>query len=257
MKTHGTVREGLTALLLILLLSGCNFPETASEPSLNEQAATFVAMTLNVPSTPTYTRTPLPTPTPAGTGTGTPTLTITPTYSMPMLRVNESTNCRTGPGQSYDILFTFLPGATVEIAGKAPTDNYWVIKLPDGNRTCWLWGEFTTASGSYWAVPTVNPPPTSTASLPAAPGISNWEYLCGYGASGPNATVDLKWSDRADNESGYRIYRNDELVTELAPNSTAYSEVINVEEGKNITYRIEAYNSTGASSSSTISFSCQ
>ena len=72
-----------------------------------------------------------------------------------------------------------------------------------------------------------------------------------------NVTVNLKWTDRAEDESGYRIYRGDELVTELPPNSTAFSEVIDVDAGENITYRIEVVNSAGASSSSPISFSCQ
>ena len=63
----------------------------------------------------------------------------------------------------------------------------------------------------------------------------------------------LPWSD---DESGYRIYRNDKLVTELPPNSTAFSEVIDTEAGENITYRIEVFNEAGASSSSPISFSC-
>jgi hypothetical protein len=229
----------------------------SDEISLNEQAATIVAMTLNAEGsyTPTQENTPVPTPTLAVTKTPTPT--VTPTYSIPLLRVNEPTNCRTGPGQSYDILFTLLPGTSLEIVGRYPTNNYWTVKVQGLDDPCWIWGEYSTASGSYWTVPSVTPPATATASPPTGPSISNWEYLCGYNGSGPNATVTLEWNDRAENESGYRIYRNDELVTELPPNSNAYSEVIDVEEGENITYRIEAYNSTGTSSSSNISFSCQ
>jgi len=242
-------------LLLCLLLTACNLPETDSNDDLSSQAGTLVAMTLAAQSTPTRENTPLPSPTLAGTGTPTPT--ITPTYSVPMLRINESTNCRTGPGQSYDILFTFNPGATVEIVGRYPTNNYWTVKVQGMDEPCWIWGEYTTASGSTWTVPSITPPPTSTASPPTAPSISNWEYLCGYGASGPNVTVNLKWGDRAENEIGYRIYRGDERVMDLPVNSTTYSETINVEAGEDITYRIEVFNNTGTSSSSIISFSCQ
>jgi uncharacterized protein YraI len=256
MKTRKFALAGFVSLALVL--SGCNFPFPSSELSLNDQAATFVAMTLNA-TTPGQPVQSSPTPRPANSPSPTATInltstgTITPTYSVPMLKVNEATNCRTGPGQSYPILFTLLPGATVEIAGKAPAENYWVVKLPDGNRTCWLWGEFTTASGSYWAVPTVNPPPTSTASPPVAPSISNWEYTCGFG----NATITIEWRDRAEDESGYRIYRDDEKVTELPPNSSSFTEVVPLELGETVSYRVEAFNNAGASSASPISFSCE
>jgi len=164
----------------------------------------------------------------------------------------QATNCRTGPGQSYEVLFTLLPGASVEIAGRYPTNNYWTVKVEGLDEPCWMWGEYATPSGSYWAVPSVTPPATLTPGPPNAPSFSNWEYSCGLN----NATVTLKWNDRSDDESGYRIYRNDKLVTELPPNSTAFSEVIDVEVGENITYRIEVFNGAGASSSSPISFSC-
>ena len=106
-------------------------------------------------------------------------------------------------------------------------------------------------------MPTVNAPATVTASPPTAPGIANWEYLCGYSGSGPNVTVTLEWTDRSDDETGYRIYRNGESVAELPPNSNSYSEVINVVAGENLTYLIEVFNNAGTASSAPISFSCQ
>lgn len=248
----------LALISLCLLLTACNMPFLNSSPEddLNTQAATLVALTLNAHSpTATHENTPLPTPTLAVTRTPTPT--ITPTYSVPMLTVNEPTNCRTGPGQSYEILFTLLPGAKVEIVGNYPTNNYWTVKVQGLAEPCWMWGEYVTLSGSHWTVPTVVPPATLPPSPPTAPSLSSWDYLCGYSGSGPNATVNLKWTDRAENESGYRIYRNDKLVTELPPNSSAYSEVVDVEAGENIVYRIEVFNSAGASSSAPITFSCQ
>ena len=249
----------LIPIMICLFLTACSLPLTTSPTEdINNQAATLVAMTLNPPVTPTQEiqqNTPLPTPTLAITRTPTPT--ITPTYSVPMLTVNEPTNCRTGPGQSYDILFTLLPGASVEIVGSYPTNNYWTVKVQGLTEPCWMWGEYATVSGSDWAVPTVVPPPTTTASPPTAPSISSWDYQCGYSGSGPNISVDLKWTDRAEDESGYRIYRNDKLITELPPNSNAYSEVVDVNTGENITYRIEVVNSAGTTSSSPISISCQ
>jgi hypothetical protein len=240
-------------ICLCLLLTACNLPlnEDADE-DLNAEAATIVAMTLNAPdTTPTRTQTPLPTPTLAITKTPTPT--ITPTYSVPLLTINEPTNCRIGPGQSYDIIFTLLAGASVEIVGRHPTSNYWTVKVQGLDQPCWVWGEFSTASGSHWTVPTVNPPATASPSPPEAPSISNWEYVCGFG----NVTVTLEWSDRADDESGYRIYRNGESVAELAPNSSSYTEVAESDPGESFTYLIEVVNSAGTSRSSPINFSCQ
>ena len=86
--------------MICLFLTACSLPlSTSPTEDINNQAATLVAMTLNPQVTPTQEiqqNTPLPRPTLAITLTPTPT--ITPTYSVPMLTVNEPTNCRTGPG---------------------------------------------------------------------------------------------------------------------------------------------------------------
>jgi hypothetical protein len=249
----------LTLIFFCLLLTACNIPLTGSdaddEADLNNQAATLVAMTLDAITTPTFTNTPLPTPTLSMTKTPKPT--ITPTYSVPMLTINEPTNCRTGPGQSYDILFTFNAGATAEILGSYPTNNYWTVKWQGGDGFCWVWGEYATASGSHWTVPTVNPPPTSTASPPNAPSVSSWDYLCGFSGSGPNVTVTIEWTDRAEGESGYRIYRNGESVAELPPNSNTFTEVVDIDQGQNMTYLIEVFSSAGTARSSPINFGCE
>lgn len=241
----------------LLLLSACNFPRSSSAPSPDDQVATVAAMTLGAQITSTLENTPLPTPSPTLAVTKTPTPTITPTYSIPMLTVDEPTNCRTGPGQSYDIIIALLPGASVEIVGRYPTNNYWTVKVQGLGEPCWLWGEYATVSGSTWTVPSVTPPATATPSPPSAPSISNWDYLCGYSASGSNATVNLKWNDRAEDELGYRIYRDDERVMDLPANSTTYSETIDIEEGEPISYWIEVFNNAGASTTSKISFTCQ
>jgi hypothetical protein len=258
MKTRRITLAG--SISFLLLLSACNMPGLSSEPSIHDQAATFVAQTLNASPPGETVGTPpatLPANSPTRAATSGPTGTITPTYSVPMLEVDEPTNCRSGPGQNYEIITTFQAGAKAEIVGRYPENNWWLINNPFGSGTCWIWGEFATVSGSHWTVPSVTPPPPATAGLPAPPSISNWEYFCSYGSSGPNVTFNLTWSDRAVDETGYRIYRNDELVTELPPNSSSFSEVVDVESNEEITYRLEVYNSTGASSASLIRFKCQ
>ena len=244
----------IALVFICLLLTACNLPFTdTGEEDLNNEAATIVALTLEAAQTSTPTNTPKPSSSPTLAFTRTPTPTITPTYSVPMLKVNEPTNCRTGPGQSYDIVFTLLSGASAEIVGSYPSDNYWIVKVQGLAEPCWIWGEYSTVSGSHWAVPTVLPPATASPSPPEAPGISDWEYLCGFG----NVTVDLTWIDHAEDESGYRIYRDGEQITELPPNSTAFSEVVESVPGESFTYLIEVFNSAGTASSAPINFSCQ
>jgi hypothetical protein len=245
---------------LLLLLSACTLPGLSGDPSLNDQAATFVAMTLNATASgeplPTA-QTPRPANSPTQAASNGPASTITPTYSVPMLEVEDPTNCRSGPGANFDIITVFQSGASAEIVGRSAQNDWWLINNPFGTGTCWISGEFATVSGSESTVKVVTPPPPATADLPAPPSISNWDYFCSFSGSGPNITFNLTWSDRAVDETGYRIYRNDELVTELPPNSGSFSEVVDVESNERLTYRLEVFNNTGASSASPISFSCQ
>ncbi|MFZ5905033.1 MAG: hypothetical protein ACOYZ8_15925 [Chloroflexota bacterium] len=253
------------SFLLAFAFSACNFPTpTDNAPAFNDQAATIVAQTLTgaplaTPTAPGTPQTPLASPLAPGTPSPTATLTptITPTYSTPFLRINESTNCRTGPGQEYEIVFTFLPGASTEIVAHYPADNYWVVKLPNSNNTCWVWGEYATPSGSYWAVPSTTPPPTATAVPPAAPRGLTYSYLCTYNGVNIDATTTLTWKDMANNETGYRVLRLGTGIVELPANSTTYTDTYAVNAGDTITYSIVAFNSSGSSQSGTISFSCQ
>jgi hypothetical protein len=82
-----------------------------------------------------------------------PTGTITPTYSVPILRVLEQTNCRTGPGQDYEVVYTYLSWKELEIVGAYPQENYWLVKSPESpTGECWLWGGYVEVKGSYWVV---------------------------------------------------------------------------------------------------------
>jgi hypothetical protein len=249
----------LSAFTLILALLACNLPASEQPLSVDEQASTIIAATLqeglrngaDVPITATFS----PVPQIASTSGATPT--ITPTYSTPFLTVLQQTNCRTGPGQDYEVVFTYLPNAKLEIIGYYGIENYWLVKsseTPTGN--CWLWGEFVEVSGSYWVVSSVTSPPTSTQARPNAPSFQSWDYLCEFNGANFNLTVTLKWSDKSGNETGFRLFRNGELIADLPANSTSYTDRHTVNSGQNVSYRLEAYNSTGIESDSTSSFGC-
>ena len=62
--------------------------------------------------------------------------------------------------------------------------------------------------------------------------------------------MTLKWVDNANNESGFRVYRDKELIGELKANVTVFNDL---PPGSGpYQYFVEAFNSAGASSSSTI-----
>jgi hypothetical protein len=174
-----------------------------------------------------------------------------------MLTINENTNCRTGPGQEYEIIFTFLPGAAVEIVGQYPQDNYWIVRLPDSSKTCWAWGQYATASGSFWVAPTMQPPPTKTPAPPEAPTGLSYEYVCSFNGVNTDINVNLKWTDRSESEEGFRVLRDGEVVAQLMPNTTTYFEVHSTEATKKVSYTIEVFRGEMTARSGTISFSCQ
>jgi len=242
-------------IILLLSVLACNVPapEQVLPPS---DVQTSAALTIQAILTPTITSTPqqvIPTDTP--TATSAPTGTITPTYSIPILTIREQTNCRTGPGQDYEVIFTYLPKKKLEILGRYDPGNFWLVKSSESpTGQCWLWGEYVDVAGSYWVVSSVTPPPTSTKAPPAAPSIQKWDFFCST-ASG-EMEMTILWTDRASDETGYRVIRNEQAVAELPPNSEKYTETILLGAGESVTYYIEVYNAAGSVRSSPIKLTC-
>lgn len=242
--------------LLIASALACNLPNSTPQQTAPE-IQTAAAQTLQAILTPSITVTVVQ-PAIIANNTATPTSgpkgTITPTYSVPMLTLREQTNCRAGPGQSYDILFAYVKGVKREIIGYYAETNYWLVKAPESSTgECWVWGEYADLTGSYWAVPSVIPPPTATMSLPTAPAVK-WQFNCDYTAGQMN--VDFTWTDNATNETGYRVIRNDQPVVELPANTTSYTDLYAFKAGEKVNYQIEVYNITGSARSAVITISC-
>lgn len=249
------------SLSIALSLSACNMPNS-SDTSLSDEelAGTFVAQTIAAVEAQRPTKTIAPTNTatnPPPTATFTPTMTASPTYAVPFLSFEGDTNCRSGPGLDYEIIYTYKTGAEVEIIGKHPSSDFWVVKDSNSAETCWVTGEYTSASGSLWAVPTVVPPPTSTPTPPKAPTLQTFNYSCAWNGTNSTMTMSMEWRDWADNESGYRIYRNGIVVADLGANTITYTDIFAVAAEQTVNYGIEAYNSTGSSGQATFSASCQ
>jgi len=174
---------------------------------------------------------------------------------VPMLIVQEPTNCRTGPGEEYEVVFTYLAGKELEIVGRYDPGNFWLVKSgesPEG--TCWLWGQYVEVTGSYWVVPSVTPPPTATNPPPQAPAIEKYEFFCSSVTG--KMEITIIWVDRATNETGYRVIRNGELAADLPADSTTYTDSFDLTAGQSASYRIEVFNASGSVSSSTINVTC-
>jgi len=242
----------------ILMITACNLPSADQVPPPSD-VQTAAARTVEALLNPLASATiqvdetaeipAAPSPTAGATGT------ITPTYSVPILTVREQTNCRTGPGQDYDVIFTYLPNKKLEIIGRYDPGNFWLVKSnesPTGN--CWLWGEYVDLAGSYWVVGSVTPPPTASNAPPDAPSIQKWDFFCSTVTG--EMEVTIQWTDRATDESGYRVIRDNGIAAELPANSSSYTETILLGSGESATYFIEVYSAAGAVRSTPIKLSC-
>ena len=158
-----------------------------------------------------------------------------------------------GPGQDYEVVFTYLSGKKLEIVGRYDPDNYWLVKSAESpTGTCWLWGEYVEVTGSYWVVSSVTPPPTATKAPPEAPSIQEWKFSC----SGTILTFTVSWTDRASNETGYRVFRNGEAVAELPPNSTSFVDTFDTADVENVDYSLQVFSPYGSANSSVMRMTC-
>ena len=245
----------LNALLIAIL--ACNVP-SAPKTAQPDLAGTITAQAVVLQQGPSST--------PAPVDTATPAFTATP--SVPEVTVSAATNCRTGPGTVYDLIFTMNPGQSAQIVGKDTPDNYWIINNPAGG-TCWLWGQYAVVSGNTAPLPDYPAPLTPTPAEPAAPKGLKGSTTCT--ASGTlfveNVHVDLSWTDVATNEDGYRIFRNDKLLATLGANSTSFGDdttlTFLIILGKtpppppSITYGVEAFNGAGKSNRKEVTVTCK
>ena len=155
------------SLISFLLLSSCNLargtppPGSEAQPTGNPISAQQTSIALAVqqtqtaagPSAPELTFTP----------SLTSTLTLTTTPEVPRVTVSVSTNCRTGPGEPYDIVGVLPVETPAEIVGKNASGDTWIIKLPSNPAvTCWLWGQWGTVEGDTAGLTVFTPPPTPT-----------------------------------------------------------------------------------------------
>ena len=251
--------QTITAQALILEQAG----QTATPTAAQNQVVVVVTATADGAASATPDAALPPAPANAAPPSGAPTLTV-----------STATNCRTGPGQAYASIFGLPVGQTAEVVGKNTSTNYWIIKIPNGAGTCWLWGQYATVTGDTSTLPTVAIPPTptptitptpkvtvtptaTTALAPAAPSNTNAVLLtCVTNNFTQTLTVAVTWADNSNNESGFNIYANanfadgssvDQLLTSVGPNTTSYTVTATTVSKSPSIIKVEAFNSAGSS----------
>jgi hypothetical protein len=243
--------------IIFIALQACNLPSSApQEPDL---AATVTAQALllqsGTPALSTNTLTP----------EFTPTITLTPTPGIPTVTVSQNTNCRSGPSTQYSIVSALVVGETAEIVGKnSSVPNYWVIKTPHGDGTCWLWGEYATVSGNTANLPEITVPPTPTPSptptlAPPAPVADLAAAKVCVPLVNPNYQYagTIVWKDKSDNEKGFNIYFNGALFGSVGPDVTSHPiPPLVFPAGTPMTLEVEAFNDAGKSAKKQVIVIC-
>ena len=253
----------LSAALLFTIACILSAPAPPTEaPNVNSSIATSVALTLAA-SGQAPPGAAIPTPLPTMTQSIPPTLTLTPTIaltatpSVPMVSVSVNTNCRTGPGKVYDYIGALTIGEKAEVVGKHTSSNYWIIKNPNANGNCWLWGYYATVAGNtanlqeYIVPPTPTPTLTPTPAIPLAPSNFAVNHVCGA-----TMHVDITWTDNSENETGFHVYESGVLKHTAGTNITTVSDDIPFLPGTPIEFGVSAFNGTGESARQVASVTC-
>lgn len=288
----------LLSAFLIFALSACNLPAVGVVPQGGEEdpslLLTITAQALILEQA-LWTATPtgaqnqvivVVTATADGAASATPEAALPPPANAapptgaPTVTVSTATNCRTGPGQAYASIFGLPVGQIAEVVGKNTSTNYWIIKIPNGNGTCWLWGQYATVTGDASTLPTVAIPPTPTATItptpkvtvtptpttalqPAAPSNLSEQNTC---TLNPDTTGfkyitagTVNWQDNSNNEKGFNVYWNSNfsgskyiLIGTVGPNTTSLGFSMPTYADFKSTVKVEAFNDTGKSESTPV-----
>lgn len=237
-------------LAAVWYVSACAAPSAPVQADAEISTAAALTVQAALASPPAA----LATPTLASPSSDTPAAPTggTETSAEAWANFDDVINCRKGPGVNYERVFQTKSGDSLKIVGFFPP-NFWIVSTAAGD--CWIAGQYVTPVGNLKAVPTVSLPPTPSGGAPKAPSFATngWIWFCN-GTGG--ADVALAWNDNANTEKGYRVYRNGDLVAELPPDSTSFSETVTYPGGQGLKYEIEVFNEIGSDSVATQAMFC-
>lgn len=190
--------------------------------------------------------------------------------------VTTATNCRSGPGQNFKIIYGMPVGQVAKVVAKNSYSGYWIIEIPgQAGQTCWLWGQYAVINGDTSTLkevvtptspaPTVTntPLPTATnttapATAPAAPAILTSSVVCSdAGGGNRNYAVQISWADNSTNETAFWINATPSgsfYGTSANATTTTFTEVLPA--GTTLTASLTAQNGTGSSAPVSTTFVC-
>jgi len=181
----------------------------------------------------------------------TPILVTPSSSATPKAFIKTNTQCRSGPGENYQSITDVSLNQDAVVLGKDSSANYWLIQTSSGE--CWVAAQDITIMGNAQNIPEVTPSPSTSSGVPARPGKLTAVASCNT----TSTTNVLTWTDNANNENGYYVFRNGNQIADLPANSTTYTDTVNISPGTQITYSVQAYNEVGVSPQLTITSFCR
>jgi len=199
------------------LSSGSTLGQSAEEAS---QPTLTTAPSVAEPATPTLTATEKATPNSQLAAQVIPTL---------------NAYCRKGPGTMYTKITFIQTGKAYNVIGRNSQNTWWQIQVP-GTNDCWVGDANVGKQGPVEQVSIVQGLP-----LPGTPASFVNSYVCDItlGTLG----VSFNWA-AAVGVTGYRIYRNGDLLATVAENETSYHDDDAPLE-QDLVYELEAFNADG------------
>ncbi len=239
----------ILASMLILLASACGTSTPTSQPfSVADAASTLVASTFQAATRSAALNTPTLFPSPAAT----------PTFTKPLLYINDNANCRSGTSPNFRVIATLTAGTTVELVGRDTPQSAWLVKAPNSTDVCWVMAQDGSPTGDFQSLPEVTPQPsTESAPLPINKGSIIPNFICSYppGGSGESVTTTLSWFAPKD-ANGYRIFRGDTQIADLPVGTTTYQDTTTIVPAGSVTYGISVYNDVGESAQTKVTITC-
>lgn len=283
------ITTSVFSVLLIVTLSACNL-QLVESPQNADLALTITAQALLLQQgsqTATSTVTVENQTQPSAEITATQEAVIPATVGPPAtgavtVTVSLATNCRIGPGQNFASVYGMPVGQVAEVVAKNTYSGYWIIKIPNGNGTCWLWGQYATVTGDTasltnvvtptsmatkrpsTATVTSTVPPSVTSSpavaKPAAPSnVFATKQCIDLGNGTFKYDVDVHWTDNSNNEASFFIRVSDPSQFydhSTSPNVEFINLVYEFPAGTPMTIGVTAHNQAGFADMTAVEVSC-
>jgi CSLREA domain-containing protein len=198
--------------------------------------------------------------------------TVTPTPGPIFATITKDARCRTGPGFVYADYDFFTPNQTTIVYARIADSSWYQVQAPTMGGKCWIGQavlEFDVTPEVLLNLPVLQPPATPTPTVDVDEGSDGGDQGGDSGGAGsPDAPsglqateakcnavdgykVKLTWNDNSDNESGFHIFHNGNLVATVGADMQQYTHTVPGNYAQQQSYYVEAFNNSGAAKSNT------